>query len=106
MARIEKVLAGEATWGAYALDVAGHTALGLLYALPFEVLVLWFGWGIDWALGLGAVAALTGGVIREVLQYLKNRKLHLLDRSLDAAHHLLGSPIALVLAYLIVRWLA
>jgi hypothetical protein len=99
MARIEKVLAGDETWGAYALDVAGHAALGVLYSLPLEVLALWFGWGYGWALGLGEIAAVAGGVIREVLQYLKNRKLHLLDRALDAAHHVLGPPIALGLAF-------
>ena len=106
MARIGKVLAGDETWGAYALDVAGHAGLGLLYALPLELLALWLGWGAGWALGLGELAALLGGAIRELVQYLGNRKLHLLDRLLDTLHHVLGPPIALGLAYLVLHLLA
>ena len=38
MARIDEVLAGDASWGAYALDVAGHTALGPPLALGLVLL--------------------------------------------------------------------
>jgi hypothetical protein len=106
VARIEKVLAGDETWGAYALDVAGHAGLGTAYALPFVASCLYFGTSTWLALVVGLVAALAGGVAREVVQYLGNRKLHLFDRVLDALHHLLGAPIALALVYLVLYLIA
>jgi hypothetical protein len=102
MARIEAVLAGEKSWGQYALDVLGHAGLGTAYALPFEAAaILWFGWAVPVALGLGAAAALVGGVLREIVQAVKSGKLHALDRALDALHHLLGGPIALLIVLIL-----
>ena len=101
MARIDQVLAGEKSWGAYALDVLGHAALGTAYALPFVIVAFFLGWGVGIQLAAGAVAALLGGVIREIVQHRKSHKLHLLDRALDAVHHLFGAPIALSLFYLV-----
>jgi hypothetical protein len=45
--------------------------------------------------------ALTGGVCREIAQYLGSGKAHFLDRSLDALHHILGAPVALGIAVLV-----
>ena len=106
MARIDEVLAGDATWGSYALDVVGHVALGMAYALPLEVLALKLGWGAGWALLLGELIAVLGGTLRELAQGLRSRKWHLLDRVLDVLHHVLGPPIALGLAYLVLRLIA
>lgn len=90
MARIEQVWAGEKSWGQYSLDVLGHAGLGAVYSLPFIVLGIWweigtslFWFGVIWA-------ALTGGIVRETLQYLKSDKLHLL-----------GPPIAYGLVQLV-----
>jgi len=96
MARIDEVLAGEASWGAWWLDFAGHAGLGAAYALPFQAgALLWLDWSIPTALGIGLGAALFGGVIREVVQCVKSGKLHPLDRSIDALTHLVGAPVAL-----------
>lgn len=102
MARIDQVLSGEKSWGKYALDVFGHLGLGTAYALPFVAASLWLlHWAAPVALGLGAAAALFGGVVREVVQAAKTGKLHALDRALDALQHLLGAPVALLIVYLV-----
>jgi len=96
MARLDEVLAGEKSWGQYSVDVLGHVALGTAYALPVIASgIVWLDDPVPVVLGLGAVAALFGGVIREMVQAVKTGKLHLLDRSLDALQHLLGAPVAL-----------
>ncbi len=94
MARIDQVLSGEKSWGKYALDVLGHAGLGTAYALPVAALAVFFSWGAAVAIVGGSIVALIGGAIREVIQYKKSGKLHLLDRVLDALHHVLGGPIA------------
>jgi hypothetical protein len=103
MARIDEVLAGEESWAAWWVDVAGHAGLGAAYSLPFEFLALWLGWGSGWAFGLGELVALFGGAARELYQGLKSRKWHLLDRTLDVAGHALGPLISFPLAYLVLR---
>jgi hypothetical protein len=93
--RIDDVLAGNKSWGKYALDVLGHTGLGAAYALPTTALAVWLGAGVPLTLIIGCICALTGGVVREICQYMDTGKEHFLDRSLDALHHLLGAPVAL-----------
>ena len=101
MARIEECIAGEESWWAYALDVLGHTGLGTAYALVPVAACVWLGWGTGWAMISGVVFALTGGVVREVVQYKKSGKPHLLDRSLDALQHILGAPLALGFMFIV-----
>ena len=98
MARLGKVLAGEETWGAYALDVLGHAALGAAWSVfPIAVGVQWLDWGFWLSWGFGLVPALAGGAFREWLQWRKAdyalEKLHLPDRIGDTLHHALGPPI-------------
>jgi hypothetical protein len=96
MARIEECIAGTASWWRWALDQLGHAGLGTAYALPSTTLILTLtAWGIPVTMGVGAVAALSGGVIREVIHAAKTGKAHPLDRSVDALFHLLGAPLAL-----------
>ncbi len=95
MTRIDDVLAGDKSWGKYSLDVLGHVGLGTAYALPFVALATYFNLSNWIALSIGAAVALFGGALREVVQYRKSGKLHLLDRVLDAAQHPLGAPVAL-----------
>jgi len=96
MARLEKVLAGEATWGKWWLDQLGHTGLGTAYALPFEALTwIYFGAGIGMTLMWGFLIALFGGIVREVVGLIKTGKLHPLDRTFDALFHLPGALVAL-----------
>lgn len=109
MARLGKVLAGEETWGAYALDVLGHAALGAAWSVfPIMAGVHWLGWGFWLSWGFGLVPALAGGAIREWLQWRKAdyepEKLHLPDRIGDTAHHVLGPPIGWGVA-LLALWL-
>jgi len=104
MARIEQVLAGEESWGKYWLDVLGHFGLGTAYALPIIGICLFLfppEWPLIYTLGFGAGASLFGGTLREIVQFWKSGKLHLLDRALDALQHLLGAPAALGIALLI-----
>jgi len=104
VARIEEVLAGEESWGKYWLDVLGHAGYGAGLALPIIGLCLFFlpsKCSPVYALAFGAGAALLGGVLREVYQFVKSKKLHLLDRILDALAFPLGAPIALGIALLI-----
>jgi hypothetical protein len=98
MARIEQVLAGEKSWGKYALDVFGHLGLGTLYALPTTVAGVYLGAAAPLILSVGVIIALVGGVCREIAQYMGSRKAHFLDRSLDALHHILGAPVAFGIA--------
>lgn len=96
MARIDQVLAGEATWGRWALDQIAHIGLGTAYALlPVGMVVLDTSWSIPAALFLGFAAAGMGGIVREVVQTVATGKPHLLDRSLDALFHLPGGALAL-----------
>ena len=94
MARIEQVWAGEKSWGAYFVDILGHTGIGaaasLLVVIP-AVLLDW-PWGA-WLVP-GELLALGAGTLREWRQYKKSGKLHLLDRVLDIAHHAFGPPVA------------
>ncbi len=105
MARIDQVLAGEKSWGAYAVDVIGHTGLGLAYSLPVVAIANALNWSgsVLWFIGLAA--ALTGGFVREVTQFDKANyepaKLHLMDRTLDILHHALGVPLAVLIITLI-----
>ncbi len=95
MARIDQVLAGEKSWGKYALDVLGHTGLGAAYSvLPIAAMVFLLDAGFGLAMAVGQPCALAGGAAREVLQFQKSGKLHLADRLLDVAHHALGPPVA------------
>jgi hypothetical protein len=103
MARIDEVLAGEATWGKYALDVLGHTGLGAAYTLAGALPTLLLGGGLGLAAGIGSGLSLAGGAVREILQASKTGKLHLFDRVLDTLHHLLGVPLGLGLSYLAVQ---
>ena len=95
MARIDQVLSGEKSWGKYSLDILGHAGLGAAYSLCAFIPTLI---GLDVTPGFTFAAAyscaILGAVIREAIQYGDSGKLHLLDRSLDVAHHLLGPPIA------------
>ena len=105
MARIDQVLAGEKSWGAYSLDVVGHLGLGLAYSLPVVALANRLNWQgqILWLMGFAA--AFTGGFIREWVQFEKTgyepAKLHLFDRSLDTVQHALGVPVAVLIVSLI-----
>jgi len=107
VARIEKVLSGEVSGWRYALDVLGHAGLGAAYSLPAMVpgvLLDWPAW-LTWS--LAELLALTGGALRELVQFLKSDKpvadkLHLRDRLLDTLHHALGPPISLGLVHLVV----
>lgn len=102
MARIDQVLAGQKTWGQYALDVAGHAGLGGAYSLgPILLGLLVLDAGPWRLLAAGELFALIGGVLREVLQWRSSGRLHLVDRLLDVAQHLVGPPIVLGLVYLI-----
>ena len=104
MARIEQVLAGEATWGEYGLDILGHAGLGAAYTWAISTAAtVALGWGGGPAVVAGSVAAPFGGLVREVVQGIKSGKLHPLDRALDVAHHLLGIPIGLGL-WLVTTW--
>lgn len=105
MARIEQVLAGEKTWGAYALDVLGHLGLGAAYSLPVIAAgVFWLQLGAWRSLAAGLIVALFGGAVRELVQGLKSGKWHPADRILDTLHHALGPPVSLGLVYL-AAWL-
>ncbi len=101
MARIEQVLAGEKSWWKYALDVLGHAGLGAAFSVLPIAAVVWFGWPFGLAIAVGLPFALGGGALREFLQWRKSGKLHLLDRVLDVAHHVLGPPIAWGLVHLV-----
>lgn len=101
MARIEKVLAGEATWGEWWLDQLGHAGLGAAWAAPVSVAGAWLGWCWELTLAIAAVTALFGGVLREVAQYAKSGKLHFWDRFWDSVFHLPGAPIVVGLAWLV-----
>jgi len=103
MARIDQVLSGEKSWGKWWLDQLGHFGLGTAYALPAVVLSVWLDWGTTIALISGGAGALTGGVIREVLQYHKSQQLHFLDRFLDTLFHIPGAPAALGIV-LLIQW--
>jgi hypothetical protein len=95
MARIEQVLAGEKSWGAYALDVLGHFGLGVAWSIgPIATVVFAADFGFGLAMAVGQPCALAGGTWREWRQYRKTGKLHLLDRVLDVLHHVLGPPVA------------
>ena len=95
MARIDQVLAGEKSWGKYALDVLGHAGLGAAYSLPIVAfVVLRLDWDLVQAIWAGLVFALFGGIVREIVQYVGSGKLHIEDRVLDVLHHVLGPPIA------------
>ena len=95
MARIEQVLAGEKSWGAYVGDIAGHLGLGAAWSIvPIAVVVFAFDFGFGLSMAVGQPCALAGGTWRECRQYRKTGKLHLLDRSLDVLHHVLGPPVA------------
>ena len=94
MARIEQVLAGEKTWGAWWLDQLGHTGLGAAYSLPAFILSIVFGWPLWAQFALAAFTALFGGAIREMNQYEKTEKLHLRDRVLDTVFHLPGVAVS------------
>jgi len=102
VARIDQVLAGEKSWGKYALDVLGHAAIGLGASLPAVIPGVLLGWPAWLTLLLGELLALTAGALRERAQYKKSGKLHLLDRVLDTAHHVLGPPIAFGLVHMVV----
>jgi hypothetical protein len=96
MVRTDEVLAGEGSWGLWCLDQIGHIGLGSAYALPIEGAALFLlDWSIPATLLSGAVIALFGGVLREIVQAAKTGKAHPLDRSLDALFHLPGAAVAL-----------
>jgi hypothetical protein len=102
MARIDKVLAGEASWGDWCLDQLGHVGLGTAYALPIEGAALFLlAWSIPATLISGAAIALFGGVLREIVQAAKTGKAHSLDRAVDALFHLPGAASALGILLLI-----
>lgn len=106
MARIDEVLSGEKSWGKYALDVLGHTGLGVAYSLPFVAAgVVWLDWGFGLSMAVGEPVAVIGGALREWLQWRKAdyepEKLNLLDRVLDTVHHVIGPPIAFGLVKLV-----
>lgn len=95
MARIDEVISGEKSVWKYALDVLGHAGLGAAYSLPFIAWgVLASTWGFGFSMVAGIPIAFLGGLLRENYQFKKSGKLHLLDRVLDSAHHVLGPPIA------------
>ncbi len=108
MARIDQVLAGEKTWGAWWLDQLGHAGLGAAWSIPFiGAGLIWLGWGFWFSWGIGLVPALIGGAVRDFyFQWKKSGfdpdKLHPLDRSLDTAFHAFGPPIAWSLASLVI----
>lgn len=104
MARIGQVLAGEKTWGRYAVDLLGHSALGAAFALPATIACVLSG-QIILALLLGSIMARLVGLVRERIQYLRTGKLHLDDRLLDIMHHELGAPIALGIVLVVRAWL-
>jgi hypothetical protein len=102
MARWDQVMSGEKSWGKWWLDQLGHTGLGTAYALPFEAMaLLWFGAPILMTLMWGALVALFGGVVREVVGLIKTGKLHPIDRLFDALFHLPGAAVALGIVLLI-----
>ena len=102
MARIDQVLAGEKSWGAWWLDQLGHTGYGAGLALPVEAAaLLWFGWAGDTTIALGAGAAFLGGIGREIYQGIKSGKLHPADRTLDALFFIPGSVVAFGLIQLV-----
>ena len=106
MARIKKVLSGEEPVWKYAVDVVGHAGLGAAWSvLPIAALVLGFDAGFGVAMAVGEPCALTGGAVREWLQWRKTgynpEKLHPEDRALDILHHALGPLAAWVIVLLI-----
>jgi hypothetical protein len=102
MARIDEVLSGEKSWGAWCLDQLAHVGLGAAYALPIEGAALFLlDWSIPATLIAGAVIALFGGVLREIVHAAKTGKAHPLDRSVDALFHLPGAGVALGILLLI-----
>jgi hypothetical protein len=95
MARIDEVLSGEKSIWKWCLDQLAHVGLGTAYALPIEGAALFLlDWSIPATLIAGAVIALFGGVLREIVQAAKTGKAHPLDRSLDALFHLPGAAVA------------
>ena len=95
MARIKQVLAGEKSWGKYALDVLGHAGIGAgASVLPIAGAVFGLDVGFGLAMAIGQPFAIGAGAFREWRQFEKTGKLHLLDRILDVMHHVLGPPIA------------
>jgi hypothetical protein len=103
MARIDEVLAGEKTWGQYALDMLGHAGLGAAYSLVAIVpAVLFADFGFLLCMAVGEPLALLGGALREWVQSTKAKHPHPLDRVLDVLHHILGPPIAYGLVRVVV----
>lgn len=95
MARIEEVLAGDEPVWKYLLDVLGHLGIGAGASIgPIALAVLVFDAGFLVGQAVGQPCAIAAGTFREVRQYRKTGKLHLLDRVLDVAHHVLGPPVA------------
>jgi hypothetical protein len=103
MARLDKVLAGEASWADWTVDQIGHAGLGTAYAIPPAVASA-IGWiSPCWAIAIGSALALFGGTLREFLQWKKAEfepeKMHPVDRVVDALFHIPGGPIAVGLAF-------
>lgn len=99
MARIDQVLSGEKSWGAYLGDVAGHFGLGVAWSIfPIAAVVFAADAGFGISMAVGEPCAIAGGTWRERRQWKKTghdpAKLHLLDRALDVLHHVLGPPAA------------
>jgi len=91
VARIDKVRAGEATWGEWWLDQLGHIGLGAIYSSVGTAIALFaLGWGAWASLGLGLAFAAFGGALREIVQLAKSGKLHFEDRLYDFLFHLPG----------------
>lgn len=101
MARIDQVLSGEKSWGSWWLDQLGHLGLGTAWATIPVVILYGFLDHLAAAFWVGSGAALSGGIGREIFQYLGNRKPNVRDRTLDALFHIPGGAVAVGLAALV-----